>query len=66
MSEILIYGLPKGETRAHMKHLLSYKCANDAEAEAVKARATAYGWHSFRTDYKVVASNFAATFHLRT
>lgn len=51
MKEILIYGLPKGETRDYMEDLLA--CFNDgantaANIERVKAAATAAGFHSFR------------------
>lgn len=49
--EILIYGLKQGETREYMEDLLACFPANDKAAqniEAVKAAATADGFHSFR------------------
>lgn len=49
--EILIYGLPKGETRDYMEDLLACFPVTDKAAqnvEAVKAAASAQGWHSFR------------------
>jgi hypothetical protein len=49
--EILIYGLPKGETRDYMEDLLACFQVTDKAAqnvEAVKAAASAQGWHSFR------------------
>ena len=51
--EILIYGLPKGETRDYMEDLLACfpkqrKALDDQNIEAVKAAASAQGFHSFR------------------
>jgi hypothetical protein len=49
--EILIYGLPKGETRDYMEDLLACFQVTDKAAqnvEAVKAAASAQGFHSFR------------------
>jgi len=49
--EILIYGLPKGETRDYMEDLLACFPVTDKAAqnvEAVKAAASAAGFHSFR------------------
>jgi hypothetical protein len=63
MKEILIYGLPKGETRDYMEDLLV--CFNDgantaANIDKVKAAATAAGFHSFRiAAYNGEAPNFA-------
>ena len=61
--EILIYGLPKGETRDYMEDLLACFPVTDKTAqnvEAVKAAASAHGFHSFRvTGYAGEAPNFA-------
>ena len=61
--EILIYGLPKGETRGYMEDLLACFPATDKAAsnvEAVKAAASAQGFHSFRiATYNGEAPNFA-------
>lgn len=49
--EIIIYGLPKGETRDYMEDILANfeSSANDqANIEKVKAVASAQGFHSFR------------------
>jgi hypothetical protein len=49
--EILIYGLPKGETRGYMEDLLACFPVTDKAAqnvENVKAAASAAGFHSFR------------------
>jgi len=49
--EILIYGLPKGETRNYMEDLLACFPVTDKAAqnvENVKAAASAAGFHSFR------------------
>ena len=51
MKEILIYGLPNGETRAYREELLSVKCQTKTDIEAVKAAATEAGYHSFRVAY---------------
>ena len=60
--EILIYGLPKGETRDYMESLLACFPAN-TKAEENKARvfeaAKNDGWHSFRiTSYAGEAPDF--------
>lgn len=50
-TEILIYGLPKNETRDYMEDLLACFPVTDKAAsnvEAVKAAASAQGFHSFR------------------
>jgi hypothetical protein len=50
-TEILIYGLPKGETRDYMEDLLACFPVTDKAAqnvENVKAAASAAGFHSFR------------------
>jgi hypothetical protein len=66
--EILIYGLPKGETRDYMEDLLACfpSNANDAaNIERVKDAATAQGWHSFRiTSYNGEAPNFLAALNV--
>ena len=49
--EILIYGLPQGETRDYMEDLLACFPATDKAAQNVanvKAAASAQGFHSFR------------------
>lgn len=45
----LIYGIPPGETERYTETLLSTQCKTDADAAALKARAAADGFHSFRT-----------------
>ena len=61
--EILIYGLPKGETRDYMEDLLACFPVTDSAAlniEKVKAAASAHGFHSFRVAaYNGEAPNFA-------
>jgi hypothetical protein len=49
--EILIYGLPQGETRDYMEDLLAcFQVTDKAQdnIEKVKAAASAQGFHSFR------------------
>lgn len=49
--EVLIYGLKQGETRDYMEDLLACFPVTSQTAsniEAVKAAASADGWHSFR------------------
>lgn len=61
MTEILVYGIPKGETERYTENLLATKCRNAADIEKVKAAASKDGWHSFRvTTYNGEAPNFAA------
>lgn len=48
MKEILVYALPKGETERWTESLLSTQCRSKVEIEALKKRAAADGWHSFR------------------
>jgi hypothetical protein len=48
MREILIYGLPKNETRDYCEELLSVKCQTKADIERVKTAASEAGYHSFR------------------
>jgi len=66
--EILIYGLPKGETRDYMEDLLACFPVTDKAAqnvEAVKAAASAQGFHSFRVaGYAGEAPNFAKTINV--
>jgi hypothetical protein len=61
--EILIYGLPKGETRGYMEDILAnfnHGVNTQANIENVKAAASAQGWHSFRVaTYNGEAPNFA-------
>jgi len=49
--EILLYGLPKHETRDYMEDLLATDCASLADIARVKAVASAAGYHSFRVAY---------------
>lgn len=49
--EILLYGLPKHETRDYMEDLLATDCASLADIARVKAAASAAGYHSFRVAY---------------
>jgi hypothetical protein len=63
--EILIYGLAKSETRDYMEELLACFPATDKAAQnidAVKAAASAAGFHSFRVAGFVPGAipNFAA------
>ena len=59
-TEILIYGLERGETRDYMESLLATNCKTPADIEKVKAAATATGFHSFRIAfYNGEAPNFA-------
>ena len=60
MTEILVYGLEKGEARDYMETLLATNCRNSSDVEKVKAAASAEGWHSFRVaTYNGEAPNFA-------
>lgn len=64
-TEILIYGLKQGETRDYMEDLLACFQVTDKAAqniEAVKAAASAQGFHSFRVTGFVPGTkpNFAA------
>lgn len=60
-TEILIYGLERGETRDYMETLLASNCQSAADIERVKEAASAAGFHSFRvTTYNGAAPNFAA------
>lgn len=57
--QILIYGLPQGESRDYMEQLLATNCRNVSDVERVKAAATAEGWHSIRvTTWDGSAPNF--------
>jgi hypothetical protein len=64
MKEIIIYGLPCGESRDYMEDILANFPATDkasANIEKVKAAAAAQGWHSFRIAYyNGEPPNFAA------
>lgn len=46
--QILVYGLPAGETERHTEDLLATKCRTPEDVERVKAAASKDGWHSFR------------------
>lgn len=46
--EILVYGLPAGETERYMEVLLSSHSKSKEDVERVKAAASKDGWHSFR------------------
>ena len=60
MTEILVYGLERGETREYMEALLATNCKSAQDIERVKAAASAQGWHSFRVaTYSGEAPNFA-------
>jgi len=63
MKEIIIYGLPQGETRGYMEDILANFASNANDAaniEKVKVAASAQGWHSFRVaTYNGEAPNFA-------
>jgi hypothetical protein len=65
VNEVLIYGLPKGETKDYMEDLLA--CFPDTRKtaeniERVKAAASAEGWHSFRvTTWRGEAPDFVKT-----
>lgn len=65
MKEIIIYGLPCGESRDYMEDILANFPATDkakANIEKVKAAAAAQGWHSFRIAYyNGEPPNFAAS-----
>jgi hypothetical protein len=59
-TEILVYGLAKGEARDYMETLLATNCRDAGDVEKVKAAAGAQGWHSFRVaTYNGEAPNFA-------
>ena len=66
--EILIYGLPKGETRNYMEDLLANFPVTDKAAqnvENVKAAASAAGFHSFRVaTYNGEAPNLAKALNI--
>ena len=60
--EILIYALPKGETRDYMECLLSTQCKSLQDIRKVRAQATAEGWHSIRiATYNGEAPDFVRT-----
>ena len=63
MSEILIYGLPKGENRLYMEELLSTKCKTQADIDHVITLLTNQeGYHSFRiANFNWEMPNFANT-----
>ena len=46
--EYVLWGLPKGKTDAIHEQILSTKAKTPAEMDAIKRRAAADGWHSFR------------------
>ena len=59
MTELLVYGLAKGETKRYMEDLLASHCKSPADVAAVKAAASKDGWHSFRVaEYRGEAPNF--------
>lgn len=62
MTEILIYGLAKGETNDYMEQLLATKCRNQADIDKVLSVATEHGFHSFRiATFNGEMPNFAKT-----
>ena len=46
--EILVYGIPRGETERHTEDLLATKCRSQADIDAVCTAAARDGFHSFR------------------
>ena len=63
--EIVIWGLPKGETEGWKEEILAVFPANtkaEANTAAVKEAAGAEGWHSFR----VVCMNYNAPINWAT
>ena len=44
----LLYAIPKGETERYMEDIISSQCETPEQIEAMKARASKDGWHSFR------------------
>ena len=60
--QILIYGLPAGETERYMESLLAESCKTEEDIEKVKAAASKDGWHSFRvTTWDGSPPDFAGT-----
>lgn len=49
--QILLYGIPKGETERYTEDLLATTCTNQADIDKVIAVASKDGWHSFRVAY---------------
>lgn len=47
--EIVLWGLPKGETDRLHERVLSTQCKTKTDLDAIKTRASKDGWHSFRT-----------------
>jgi len=47
-AEIILWGLPAGETDPIHQVILSTQCQSQADAERIKKQAAADGWHSFR------------------
>ena len=45
---IVIWGLPKHETRKYMEEVLSTKCHNDVDVDRVIEYAEQHGWHDIR------------------
>lgn len=48
MKEILVYGIPAGETERYTESLLATKCKDAADVAKVKEAAGRDGFHSFR------------------
>jgi len=46
--EIILWGLPAGETDPIHQVILATNCRNQADIAKVKKVASADGWHSFR------------------
>lgn len=42
--QLLVYGLPKGETEWYMEDLLASSCRDQADVAKVKAAASKDGW----------------------
>jgi hypothetical protein len=46
--QVVIWGLPKGETERWKEQILSTQCRTDEQQKKIIEAATADGWHSFR------------------
>ena len=63
--QILVYGIPKGETERYTEVLLSTQLETHEAIEALKQRAALDGFHSFRvTKFDGSAPDFAKTVNL--
>ena len=65
MTEILLYGLEKNETRDYMETLLATNCRNESDIQKVINHAKEHGFHSFRVaTYNGEKPNFAKTLNI--